>query len=71
MALFVGISLSLESIRAKNALLENENEKLRDFGKRKKRPRAGITVPNMCTHNLMIEDVYQAVQEAMSSALGH
>ncbi len=40
----------MESERAKNTVLEKENQKLRDAVGIKKRKRAGITVGNLGTH---------------------
>ena len=58
------LSSSLETVQAKRAVSDKENQEFRDLVRPPKRPRAGITVGNMGQHHFTDATVYQRVVEA-------
>ena len=64
---FWDLANGLERSEADRALLEKENSELRALVNPSKRPRAGITVPNMGTHHFTTPSVAQAIRTAETS----
>ncbi len=54
----------METVNARNTVLEKENQGLRDASEARKRKRAGITVGNLGTHVFSTEDCLERVREA-------
>ena len=61
---------AVETVNARNTVLEKENQGLRDASEARKRKRAGITVGNLGTHVFSTEDCLERVRvaEAVTTA---